>query len=196
MPCAIIFLDVDGVLNSRVTRERGDHWPDQTMLSHLRALVAGAGGAGVVLSSTWRLDESLRAAVATALAEHGLSVDGCTPDFETPATGDRVDEIFAWLRKHRADATPWLALDDIDLVALNGKLPHTHFVRTKDSVGLTASLADECVAKLRAQQQQQQRQQQHTQHAARRGHRDDGLAVVGVGGAEGLTQRSRGNLVR
>ena len=36
---SLIFLDVDGVLNSRGSRESGDHKPQPQLLSHLRHVI-------------------------------------------------------------------------------------------------------------------------------------------------------------
>ena len=117
----IIFLDIDGVLNSRSTRENGDHLPDDALLSNLKhAIMHAHRSCLIVLSSTWRLDEALRRPLAEHLLRAGLSIYGFTPDLEKEHTGDRVDEIRAWLQVHcgamkeeELMAIPWVAIDDL-----------------------------------------------------------------------------------
>jgi hypothetical protein len=148
-PATLLFLDIDGVLNSQQTREGGDHMPAEALLDTL-ARVVHAASACIVLSSTWRLEEHTNRAVQLALACHQLRLIGSTPDLAI--YGDRVDEILSWIRthpEHRVRA--WVALDDMDLTAMNPKLDAAHFVRTDDTVGLTDQKADEAIRKLAAQ---------------------------------------------
>jgi len=146
----LLFLDVDGVLNSQVTRTIGDDgtWSDAPapeLLGRVR-LIVDRTGAEVVLSSTWRLEEAKRREVEEALEAQGVRIVGATPDHTV--FGDRVDEIMAWLQASRALACPWVAIDDMDLVAMNEQLEERHFVRTDDAVGLTSEKAAEAVEKL------------------------------------------------
>lgn len=86
----------------------------------------------------------------------GLVLSGDTPDFEATFSGDRGDEIVAALREQSCggrDCLPWVALDDMDLVAMNSRLCDASFVRTDDAVGLTRAKADEAVRKLQAQRE-------------------------------------------
>jgi len=144
----IIFCDVDGVLNSRASREDGDHMPTA---EHLSNLVHAAQGCTLVLSSTWRLDPVLAVPLAAVLESVGLRVYSKTPDLEATSSGDRVDEILLWLREHRAESLPWVAIDDLDLLAMNPRLVPRNFVRTRDSVGLTRANAEEAISAIRSQ---------------------------------------------
>ena len=142
----IIFLDVDGVLNTRSSRENGDHLPTSDCLDNLSYIMAHANKPSIVLSSTWRLDPAL----LDALKERLPPILDCTPDLERSSTGDRVDEILKWLREHAGSMSPeWVAIDDLDLPRMNPKLDAAHFVRTRDASGLTRACAEEALIKLR-----------------------------------------------
>uniref|UniRef100_A0A7S4B6R3 Uncharacterized protein n=1 Tax=Chrysotila carterae TaxID=13221 RepID=A0A7S4B6R3_CHRCT len=65
---AVVFLDVDGVLNSRATRENGDHDPHPALVAELARLVNECH-AHVVLSSTWRLETKNFERVSGALQD-------------------------------------------------------------------------------------------------------------------------------
>ena len=81
-------------------------------------------------------------------------VSGMMPPchFSVSCKGDRVDEILSWLETHCKDGNrPWVALDDLDLLLMNPKLRPPHFVRTRDSIGLTRENADEAIRLLQAQ---------------------------------------------
>lgn len=103
----IVFLDFDGVLSSRALVERagsplvlGPHLLDRDAVARVERLCAGAG-AGIVISSTWRLSFELPA------LEHMLRARGLTttPVIDrTPAIPykrGRGQEIQLWL-----DTTP------------------------------------------------------------------------------------------
>jgi hypothetical protein len=152
----VVFLDIDGVLNSCESRATGDHDLAPPLVAHLEYLVT-ATAAEIVLSSTWRLEPLLEQQVRETLAWRGMELRGKTPDMESTGLGDRVDEIFAWLAEHRGGAAAgaahcFVAIDDLALSAMNPKLAEQHFVRTSDSVGLTREGAEEAVRKLRRQQ--------------------------------------------
>ena len=164
---AILFLDIDGVLNSQASRRAGDdaleqgemrpfetQLPTEEALALLADVARAAGPLQIVLSSTWRCKPDTRAAVVESLRTVGLSLAGDTPDFEAQCRGDRVDEIIESLRQQCGcgwDTLPWVVLDDLDLMAMNPKLDGASFVRTDDAVGLTRAKADEAIAKLQAQ---------------------------------------------
>ena len=151
--CDLIFLDVDGVLNSRVSRDTGDHLPADEPLANLCHVINSSCKATIVLSSTWRLDRQLSEALQKVLATVGLCFVSSTADLTY--TGDRVDEILLWLREHPARgsgaARAWVALDDLDLLGMNAKLTPEHFVRTRDGIGLTRQDAERAIAQLRSQ---------------------------------------------
>ena len=143
----LLFLDVDGVLNSTVSRERNQAEafrlsksitpaqrkregvklpkfddPDPQMVRHLAHIVRTTQ-AEVVLSSTWRLQEETRKRLLTALeAEEGITVIGDTPNLERePRFNTRPDEIVAFLEAHGGGVHQWVAVDDLPLVNLDEK---------------------------------------------------------------------------
>lgn len=114
----IIFLDIDGVLNSAVydrQRTLSDGNIDKTRLVLVKELVDKTG-AKIVLSSSWRdhweknpedLDDVGKELVSV-FAEAGLEIYG-----KTPKVGylERSEEIRMWL-KENPGVTHFVALDD------------------------------------------------------------------------------------
>jgi hypothetical protein len=142
----ILFLDIDGVLNSEAffARQRGrgitiistrQELIDPAAVAHLNRIV-DTTGCHVVLSSSWRLHNL--GDVIEWLRERGFrgTLFGATP--RTPAT--RGGQIQAWLNSwdHRA---VYAALDDEpDLATHEGR-----WVVTNYAEGLTAERADEAI---------------------------------------------------
>lgn len=114
----IIFLDVDGVLNSQSFAEKmfdedgvlvfREDILDKRAIACLRRIVK-ATDATIVLSSTWRKISSARKHLAEQLAEYGLSIHSDTPD-----TGkERGDDISAWFARHKdISVESYVILDD------------------------------------------------------------------------------------
>lgn len=151
----ILFLDVDGVLNSVEsckfygTFERLD--PRGVVV--LQRII-DTTGAKLVISSTWRLYRGLDG-MREVLQHAGLRAEvvGITPDLveRRDVRGEmdlggfiahpRREEIAAWLAQH-PEVTAWCALDDDpDAGPLN-------LIRTDDRVGLTEANADAAIALL------------------------------------------------
>jgi hypothetical protein len=103
----IVFLDIDGVLNTRHTQNPRNlpYIVDKTLVRRLKRLLARTK-AKVVLSSTWRYDP----AGLFSARRHGIPFIGCTPDLPHRARGK---EIYAWLEKHPR-VTRYAILDDDD----------------------------------------------------------------------------------
>jgi len=137
----VLFLDVDGVLNTETMRQR-----DAIHATLLKRLghVLNYSGAAVVLSSTWRLHPAYRSKLLEALASvgvHGVVDD--TPQLPLklgpwpPAEHQRASEIAQWLSGAPALDT-WAAVDDLDLTqSAYAHLFHGHFVRTSKECGLS-----------------------------------------------------------
>lgn len=117
----VIFLDIDGVLNSRKYDRTRDYAQntniDETRLPLLKEIVAETG-AKLVLSSTWRehwsenpkdCDES-GAYLNACFAKFGLKIYGKTPIFERNTL--RKDEIEAWLRTTGEEIESFAIIDD------------------------------------------------------------------------------------
>ncbi len=103
----VIFLDIDGVLNSDSTPNprKFPYIVDKRLLARFQELVRKTG-ATVVLSSTWRVDPVGRLAAKL----HEVPFDDICPDMpEAP----RCEEIQSWLRRH-PEATRYAVLDNED----------------------------------------------------------------------------------
>ncbi len=146
----IIFLDVDGVLNScRWFRVRGKpttkgplgvHDLDPHAVRRLNRIIDRTG-ARVVVSSVWRLTRSV-AQLQEVLEARGFrgNVVGKTPQFGR----FRGHEIQAWLFDHPEIGRFVIIDDDCDMAHLMPRLVCTHF-----RVGLTNTHVDRAVAILK-----------------------------------------------
>jgi len=152
----ILFLDVDGVLNSQAffsaRNKRTSPSPrndiDSDALRRLCETIKRVGCL-VVVSSSWRTGEPHRSAVADALAEHGVAVHGYTGT-ESYRRGliVRGVEVQAWLDENTDGADYVIVDDDSDF------LPHqmNRFVHTCQSVGLTDEKCAEIEDRFRNQE--------------------------------------------
>ena len=146
----VIFLDIDGVLNSfdHMVRTGEKDRPrfyaeiDPDALAVLKTII-DATGAEIVLSSTWRYgykrykntEESLPYILNTALKEVGLEVVSTTPHL---SGRPREEEIHEWLLNNLVNS--YLILDD------DCDIPQTErLIRTSSEYGLTESHIEECI---------------------------------------------------
>ncbi len=157
----IIFLDIDGVLNTTSTTEMfGEYtFVEDEKVQLLKQLVTRTG-AKIVLSSSWRYgwyckeykekhttsDKSsirLFEALKKKLSEYDLELLEYTEDF-----GARGAEIDLWLKSWTGEPIEsFVILDDMHLSWL---LPHTsHVVSTSISKGLTQAHVDRAVGILK-----------------------------------------------
>lgn len=117
----IVFLDIDGVLNSRAY-DRKRNWNEQTAIDATRLplvkKIIEATGAKIVLSSTWRehwekqpekCDED-GVYINDTFAKFGLEIYDKTPDLGMGF--DRPDEITAWLNSAQEPIENFVILDD------------------------------------------------------------------------------------
>ena len=136
----IIFLDIDGVLNSaRYDRIRMENQGniDETRLILLKRVVDETG-ALIVLSSSWRkywekdevLCDEIGREINAAFAQYGLAVYDKTACL---ASNDRAAEIRMWL-KSRGDVEAFAIFDDLSFGW--GADLQEHLVRTNYAVGL------------------------------------------------------------
>jgi hypothetical protein len=127
----VIFLDIDGVLNTRKTVERwrGFIGIDATLARRFTQLQQ-ATGASVVLSSTWRLERNWKA----IMRNNGVvGVIDRTPDLPGRSRGE---EIEAWLAAN-PEVRAYAILDDE-----SDMLPHQpHFKTSFFRGGLTEKIA-------------------------------------------------------
>lgn len=134
-PAKVLFLDIDGVLNSRRTSVAFDGYPhsfddmarfDHVAIGLIRKLCKDTDTA-VVLSSDWRYTCT---AYETANALD-LPVIDITPVL--PSSSKRGFEINAWLSKH-PEVKNYAIVDDNDWMLDSQQLK---FVRTDEEVGLS-----------------------------------------------------------
>lgn len=160
----IVFLDVDGVLHplgpnhlpigvpveALLEREDGKNvagWPSfhphefspQNMRC-LVALVREADSIEIVLTSTWREQESSLATVRSELGKHSLRVRDTTPIHAGGDVRGRGNEIAEWLAKQERECElKYVILDDAELTfeAEDRRSMAAHFVRVDKATGLT-----------------------------------------------------------
>ena len=116
----IIFLDIDGVLNSNFwnNTHQKEYWFDQDL-------------------KPLRPEAKILAMLFT---EEGLLIGDITPDHSTEEIRSnkkfslvKAGEILAWLEKHE-DVDNWIVIDDLNL---HSKEIELHQVKTDPSIGLT-----------------------------------------------------------
>lgn len=117
----ILFLDIDGVLNSR-EYDRHRNWNEQTDIDETRLPlvkeIIDKTGAKIVLISTWRShwnrDESLcdedGMYINRLFSKYGLTIYDKTPDLGL--LSKRKDEVKAWLAEHTGEVERFVILDD------------------------------------------------------------------------------------
>lgn len=136
----ILFLDIDGVLNSaRYDREKATDSGniDPSRLELVKEIIEKTE-ARIVLSSTWRehweKDPTLCDGDGTEInrifAEHGLIIFDKTPVL--PRNSSRAAEIGAWLEEH-PDVTVYAILDD-ETFGWTEELT-SHWVKTNHRIG-------------------------------------------------------------
>ena len=136
----VLFLDIDGVLNNAGTKPESPQglrdWLDEGNVRVLRRLVEETG-AVVVLSSSWRLTNSI-VDVAALLK---IQIIGTTPSL---GRAGREQEILEWLRVPPTEVESWIAIDDGWL-----DLEENRFYRVSQVSGLTDQDAAEIARRLR-----------------------------------------------
>jgi hypothetical protein len=138
----VIFLDIDDVLNTLSTRQRGELF-DPVNVRALNAIL-DATTAGIVLSSTWRLSASISEweEIFNGAGIHATGrVLGRTPWLEGAPRGV---EIAYWLEQSLEDVIRYAILDDRD-----DMMPcQDHLLRISPEYGLTDDLARESISRL------------------------------------------------
>lgn len=127
----ILFLDIDGVLNSRNYMNsvgRGDAIDPRCVL-HLNEAIRRTG-CKVVVSSAWR-NLHTWAELLSILEDHGVNTEvfiDKTPD-RFREFKNRDDEISEWLDNHGQEGDQWCIIDDEleHLVKLKDRLVKTSF---------------------------------------------------------------------
>lgn len=138
----VIFLDIDGVLNSRYYDLKRD-WNKQTNIDETRLPllkeIVDKTGAKIVLSSTWRVhwnkepekcDVDVKY-INKIFAKFGLEIYDKTPDIGDYA--ERHDEIKTWLDSSKDIIENFVKLDDY---RYGWKGLSENFVKTDQNFGL------------------------------------------------------------
>lgn len=152
----VIFLDVDGVLNSELSREQErnhfDNWMEHEVsemhVNNLKKIV-DATGAQIVLSSSWRFDhpkatgrdfiaDPLMKILDRKLKAVGLDIIDVTPDLRGKIRGVEIQD---WLDRH-SEVEKFVILDD-DTDMTDAQKPF--FVNTTFKNGLTEDLANKAI---------------------------------------------------
>lgn len=149
----VVFLDIDGVLNSNFWNENHQReisdgtLIDESKIKLLCKLVDNTN-AEIVLHSGWKywFDSDLRPLrkeaenLKSLLEKAGLTIADVTPDHATEEIRKskkfslvKAGEILDWLRQH-SDVDSWVVLDDLDLH--NAEI-EMHQVKTDRRTGLT-----------------------------------------------------------
>lgn len=143
----IIFLDIDGVLNTpKLLKKFGFDFIDDILVA-LVARIVNETGAKIVLSSTWRIEEKNKQLVQEALAQRNLEIHDSTPvitrsgGWESAGWVERREEIQAWLNNN--EVTKFAIIDDWDDASIEGS-----FFKTNEDVGLTVSIAEQIIEHL------------------------------------------------
>lgn len=148
----LIFLDVDGVLNSTTYWKSLDEEEkysmfhlDRNAIKKLKRIVDKTG-AEIVVSSTWRKFNEDMQMLVTRLSAYGLSVMGKTPVLYNK---ERGDEISAWFESNPdfKDAVYVILDDDADMNVHMDRL-----VKTDYRYGLTDSKAEKAIEMLNEEQ--------------------------------------------
>jgi len=135
----VIFLDVDGVLNTiRSVGIFGSGYLCEKSIMLIRHIVDQTD-AKIVLSSTWRKYPESKEQLDQALKNHELFIYDFTPiislDFPTP----RNEEIKLWLEANPVNN--FAILDDDPRAKIEG-----HFFRVNEDTGITEEVADKVIS--------------------------------------------------
>jgi hypothetical protein len=138
----VIFLDIDDVLNTLSTRQRGELFDPVNVRAFNEVL--DSTSAEIVVSSTWRLSASAAEweQILLGAGIHAAGrVLGVTPWLEGVPRGA---EIAYWLEQASTDVCRYAILDDRD-----DMVPcQEHLLRTYPEFGLTDDLAREAIRRL------------------------------------------------
>ena len=146
----VIFLDIDGVLNTESYRENPevDYFenPISEVHMHLLKYLVKQTGAKIVLSSTWReywecgttQFDSFGDYINRLFGKYGLEIFDKTPELR-----DRDDEITEWLNKHQDNIENYVIIDDFDFdwSESNGN----HLVKTSDELGIDEASVEKAI---------------------------------------------------
>ena len=170
----VIFLDIDGVLlpfpdSVTLIIGQGRLFPDDPLAALSKILQAfPPGTVELVLSSTWRVNESSRQEILEDFLASGhgplvaqtIRMENDFAYITDPTMHtERQHEIYRWLqtsRSHDLNIAAWIALDDEELLEGPANAEHRkhfegHVIHCDSRCGLTTEQADQAIALLRQQ---------------------------------------------
>ena len=148
----VIFLDIDGVLNTEAYRENPDvdYFEQPISEEHMPLLeyLVKSTGAKIVLSSTWReywdkgevQSDRFGDYINNLFGKYALEIYDKTPELR-----DRSEEIDEWIKLHQGEIESYVILDDFDWSEENEKC----LVKTVDEVGLDEEAVKRAVGVLK-----------------------------------------------
>lgn len=145
----VIFLDIDGVLNSRRTCYAfkcfgrpgldGQYFLDEVALKMIEVLCEKTG-AKIVISSSWRIGSSLEE-LQNIFDSYNIKVEVVDKTPQDWSIGSvRGDEIETWLKLH-PEVTKYVIIDDDGDMLSHQR---ANFVQTDCEVGLDFNDVQEC----------------------------------------------------
>ena len=141
----IIFLDVDGVLNTAFSILGGPSVIlDPNAVQNLNKILL-VTDTRIVLSTMWRLSEANKSVLKNELYRLGVNtklIVDQTPNF-APLGLRREDEIKWWVKKYNHLIRNWVAIDDLNL----SELPKHNFIHTNMFMGLSNKQSNEIISK-------------------------------------------------
>ena len=158
---SVIFLDIDGVLNSKFWDNEHQREISEGKYVDLEAVklfgtLVKRTEAKVILHSGWRFwfDKAMKPLrpeaefFANAMKNEGIKISGVTPDLTTEEIRKakkfslvKADEILLWLKENPSEN--WVVLDDLEL---HSSEIAEHQVKTDAEVGLTEMDVEQAVA--------------------------------------------------
>lgn len=150
----IVFLDVDGVLNSQKTVFTMQLYVlEDDKLERLQKLI-NTTNAKIVISSTWRYSPNAKNRLLDALKQRKIFKNyiGDTPNFSGDRSLKRTDEIETFLVGFEQKISQWIAIDDMKLHEMNPKLMQGHFVHTSIEDGFTDEHLKQAIQLLQTKQ--------------------------------------------
>ncbi|NPV87345.1 MAG: hypothetical protein HPY45_15205 [Anaerolineae bacterium] len=140
----VIFLDIDGVLNS-ISRQNECKWETDPHNVDVLNKIVKETGAVVVISSGWRFVYWL-GEIRRFLLENGVEAD--IVDVVSPFLENKGDAVEAWLMRHTKDVDSYVILDDCSFLFHEEQLDK--LVETDYRVGLMMSDAQKAISMLSA----------------------------------------------
>ncbi len=144
----VIFLDIDGVLNTDKDRSRfGIDYLDNSCLLQLKRIVQ-ATNARIVLSSSWRKVFRDKNLIKDAFNSFDIpwNIDDCTPIHPGSDIITRASEICQWIL-HNPFIDKAVILDDFEIIITDPN--DSMFLTDDDNGGLTPDIADKVIAYLK-----------------------------------------------